>query len=104
RHCLSTVLFPEGTRSRDGRLQALKPGSFQMPADTGIAVQPVAIVGSAAILPKGAWGPLRSGVVEVRVGEPIATAEYAGSAGRKALGDRVRAELLALGVPDSSPP
>ena len=104
RYGLSPVLFPEGTRSPDGRLAPVKPGSLLLPVSIGVPVQPVAIIGSAAIFPKGAGGPVRSGTIEIRVGEPLSTAGLEGSTGRKALADRVRAALLALGVPDGAPP
>jgi 1-acyl-sn-glycerol-3-phosphate acyltransferase len=101
-HHLSPILFPEGTRSRDGRLAALKPGALQFAVSAGVPVQPIAIIGSAPILPKGAWGPHRSGTIEVRVGPPIPTADLRGSAGRKQLTEQVRAALLALGAPDGA--
>ena len=104
RHRKSPMVFPEGTRSRDGRLAPLKAGAFHLPVMLGADVQPLAVLGSGDILPKGAWVPRRGGVIEVRVGEPIPTAGLEGSAGRKHLADRARAALLALGVPDGAPP
>lgn len=104
RHGKSPLVFPEGTRSRDGRLAPLKAGTFHLPVMLGAPVQPIAVLGAAAILPKGAWVPRRGGVIEVRFGEPLPTAGLEGSAGRKALADRARAALLALGVPDGAPP
>src|SRR5262245_9085981 len=103
RYGLSPVLFAEGTRSRDGRLAPLKPGALQLAVATGATVQPIAILGSSAILPKGAWGPRHGGTIEIRVGEPLPTAGLDGSAGRKVVAERLRASLLALGVPDGAP-
>ncbi|MHC5011290.1 MAG: lysophospholipid acyltransferase family protein [Planctomycetota bacterium] len=100
RYALSPIVFPEGTRSRDGRLQVLKPGAFQLAIGSGVAVQPVAILGTHPIMPKGSLGPRRGGTIRVRIGEPIPTADLEGSAGRKHLAVRVREALLALGVPD----
>jgi 1-acyl-sn-glycerol-3-phosphate acyltransferase len=100
RHRLSALVFPEGTRSRSGRLGPMKSGAFYLPVSVGVPVQPFAILGAPEILPKGSWFPHRSGVIEVRVGEPIDAGGLTGSAGRKALADRTRAALLALGVPD----
>src|SRR5262245_30343468 len=100
RYGLSPILFPEGTRSRDGRLAPLKPGALQMAVETRAPVQPIAILGSGAILPKGSWGPRRGGTIEVRVGEPVDAEGLEGSTGRKVLAERLRAALLALGVPD----
>jgi 1-acyl-sn-glycerol-3-phosphate acyltransferase len=98
RHRLTAVLFPEGTRSRDGRLQPLRPGALQLPLEVGVPVQPVLVRGTREIMPKGAWFPRRSGTVEVVVGEPIATEGLAGPTGRKALAARVREAFLALGA------
>lgn len=96
---VAPLVFPEGTRSPDGRLGPLKPGAFLLPLQVGATVVPVAVLGSAAILPKGAWFPRRWGPIEVVAGEPIPTAGLAGSPGRKALADRTRAALLSLGLP-----
>jgi 1-acyl-sn-glycerol-3-phosphate acyltransferase len=100
RHGLSPIVFPEGTRSADGRLQPLKPGAFQLAVDGGFPIHPIAILGTSRIMPKGALGPRRSGPVVVRVGEPIPVEGLRGSAGRKILSARVRDALLALGVPE----
>lgn len=99
---LTPIIFPEGTRSPDGRLQPLKAGSFKLAVEGGFPVQPVAILGTNAIMPKGALGPRRRGRAVMRVGEPIPTAdlkEMKGSTGRKLLAARTYEALLALGVP-----
>ncbi|HEX2227429.1 MAG TPA: lysophospholipid acyltransferase family protein [Candidatus Binatia bacterium] len=67
---ISVVVFPEGTRSLDGRLLPFKRGGLLLAAKTCTPVVPVTIVGSGKILPKGAWR-LRSGTVEVHVSHPI---------------------------------
>jgi 1-acyl-sn-glycerol-3-phosphate acyltransferase len=64
-------LAPEGTRSRDGRLGRLKKGGFILAVDTKTPIVPVAIDGSAGILPKKSK-LVRLGVsVRVRFGSPI---------------------------------
>ena len=105
RRRISPLVYPEGTRSRDGRLQVLKAGAFFLPLRAQVPVQPVAILGSREILPKGAWAPRRGGTIEVRVGDAIPTAGRGGAPSRKALAAEVRASLLALGVPagDATP-
>lgn len=50
---LTMGIFPEGTRSRDGRLQRFKKGSFVLAIETGTRLVPVAVQGGRAILPKG---------------------------------------------------
>ena len=67
---ISVVLFPEGTRTRDGHLQPFKPGGFAVAVATGAPVVPVTLKGSGAIWPPGGLA-LRPGTVEVVFGEPI---------------------------------
>lgn len=67
---ISVVVFPEGTRSPDGRLLPFKRGGFLLAAQTGAPIVPVTISGSYKIMPKGDWR-LRPGIVEVHVSEPI---------------------------------
>ena len=49
----SVLVFAEGTRTRDGKLQAFKRGAFALAARSGIPVLPVTINNSFRILPKG---------------------------------------------------
>jgi len=66
----SIVVFPEGTRTLDGRLQEYKEGGFMLAVKSGCPVVPVAIRGSFDILKKGSF-IARPGEVEVIVGRPI---------------------------------
>jgi 1-acyl-sn-glycerol-3-phosphate acyltransferase len=50
---LSMTIFPEGTRSRDGRLQPLKKGPFYLAMESGCPIVPVTLLGTYEILPKG---------------------------------------------------
>jgi 1-acyl-sn-glycerol-3-phosphate acyltransferase len=72
---ISIVVFPEGTRSRDGRLLPFKKGGFLLAAQTHTDIVPVTILGSAKVLPAGAWR-LRPGAIEVFVDKPMATEGY----------------------------
>ncbi len=70
----SILIFPEGTRSRSGRLGPFRPGIGLLATQAGIPVLPVALVGLEQIRGKSVrW--FRSGVLEVRVGSPIDWAE-----------------------------
>jgi 1-acyl-sn-glycerol-3-phosphate acyltransferase len=68
---ISIVVFPEGTRSRDGKLLRFKKGGFLLAAQAKRPIVPVTINGTRQALPAGAWW-LRDGTVEVTIGEPIA--------------------------------
>lgn len=49
----SVIFFPEGTRSRTGKIQEFKKGAFRFALDIGVPILPVTIVGTKHILPKG---------------------------------------------------
>jgi 1-acyl-sn-glycerol-3-phosphate acyltransferase len=70
---MNVMIFPEGTRSRDGQLLPFKAGAFKLALDAGVPVLPVAITGSAQGMPKGSpW--VRPARLVVRILEPIPTA------------------------------
>ncbi len=68
---VSIYLAPEGTRSRDGRLNALKKGGFHLAKDTGTPIVPVAIKGTIDILPRGTRAMHKGKRVDVTIGAPI---------------------------------
>lgn len=71
----SVLIFPEGTRSRDGSLQEFKTGAVLLAIKAGVPIVPLGFVGSRAVLPKGALLP-RGGEIVIRIGTPMATAHY----------------------------
>jgi len=71
----SVVIFPEGTRSRDGRLQPFKAGAMVLAIKSGVDLVPLGINGTHQVLPKGRI-LARPGRVTIRIGRPIATREY----------------------------
>jgi 1-acyl-sn-glycerol-3-phosphate acyltransferase len=75
RHGKSLAIFPEGTRTPDGRLQALKPGAFKIALRAGVPIVPVTIRGTFKLLPKTTLVP-RPGRVDMFIGQPIDTASY----------------------------
>jgi 1-acyl-sn-glycerol-3-phosphate acyltransferase len=64
------ILYPEGTRSPDGQMQAFKAGAGLFAIELGVPVVPAHIEGTYRILPKGRSVP-RTGPVKVRFGAPL---------------------------------
>ena len=48
----SIMMFPEGTRSKDGRLKQFRPGAFELAIDCDVPVLPILITGTSDALPK----------------------------------------------------
>ena len=90
----SFMIFPEGTRSRTGRLLPFKKGGFVMAIKAQAPVVPVAIRGACAAMRKGS-PVIRPVTVRVRIGEPIEV-DALGSADRHALISRTRRAIEAL--------
>ncbi len=90
----SILIFPEGTRSKDGKLGPFKPGAFVAPIDAGAPVVPVAIDGTARILPAGGFR-VRPGRIRLAVGRPIATAGLE-RRDRRDLAGQVREQIVEL--------
>jgi 1-acyl-sn-glycerol-3-phosphate acyltransferase len=67
---LGMLLFPEGTRSLDGKLLPFKKGAFHLAMEAGIPVVPITIVGSHEAWPKGEMA-LHAGEVVVHFHAPI---------------------------------
>ncbi len=66
----SVMVYPEGTRSPDGRIHPFKRGAFHLAVENGLPVLPVAIRGSRESLPKGR-NVIMPGYIDVVVGAPI---------------------------------
>jgi 1-acyl-sn-glycerol-3-phosphate acyltransferase len=64
------VLFPEGSRSADGRIQEFKPGVGFLAKETGTPVVPMHIRGAYQVMPRGQKIPL-PGPIRVRIGKPM---------------------------------
>lgn len=71
----SLVIFPEGTRSPDGRLQRFKRGGFDLALKSGCDIVPVTIDGSYLIVPKGSL-KINQGSFGIQVGRPISIKPY----------------------------
>jgi 1-acyl-sn-glycerol-3-phosphate acyltransferase len=90
---VSLIIFPEGTRSEDGSLLPFKKGPFVAAIELGIPVVPVAIRGSAAVMPKGGRLGIHPGRVTIHIDPPIQTRGLS-YADREQLRDRVRAAIV----------
>jgi len=89
----SFLVYPEGTRSPDGRLQRFKKGVFVMAIAAGAAIVPISVSGSNKIMPKGKF-VMRPGGVRITFHEAVDTAGYA-IEDRQVIIDRVRQAILA---------
>lgn len=90
----SLVIFPEGTRSRDGELLPFRKGAFVAAIHLGVPIVPVACKGTTRIMPKGKYLSILPGVAELVIGEPIPTAGLSYD-DREQLRETVRATIAA---------
>ncbi|GMY35617.1 1-acyl-sn-glycerol-3-phosphate acyltransferase 1, chloroplastic-like [Fagus crenata] len=67
----SVFFFPEGTRSKDGKLGTFKKGAFSVAAKTKVPVVPITLNGTGKIMPSGMEGILNLGSVKVVIHKPI---------------------------------
>ncbi len=88
----SLVVFPEGTRSRDGLVHPFKKGPFVLAMETGIPVIPIAISGSGRVTPAKRIS-VEPGSIRVAVGDAIHPRSF-GS--KDALLVEVRRRMIAL--------
>ncbi len=72
---LSFLIFPEGTRSPDGRLAAFKRGPFVMAIRAGVHVVPVSVVGAHKIMRKGEFA-IHPGEIVVHFHRPVDASSY----------------------------
>jgi 1-acyl-sn-glycerol-3-phosphate acyltransferase len=90
----SVLIFPEGTRTRDGSLGPFKKGGFHLAVRAGVPIVPVALRGTGVLMPPGSL-LLRSGTMKAIVGEPIPTVGLSDEE-RASLSDRVRGAVQAM--------
>jgi 1-acyl-sn-glycerol-3-phosphate acyltransferase len=83
----TVVIYPEGTRSTDGQVGEFRSGAVRLARDCGVPIVPIAVLGTAEVLPKGAsfisHAPMR-----VRIGQPVDP--------NGASGPELRAQVMAL--------
>lgn len=72
---VSVLIFPEGTRSRDGKIQPFKKGGFVMAIESGVPIVPVVITGTRSLMTKGKFR-VNAGHVRMVIHKPIDTSAY----------------------------
>jgi len=96
----SVLLFPEGTRTRDGKLQPFKRGAFALASEAGVPIIPVAVNNTFGILPKGSW-VVRPADIEVVLGQQILPDRSDGKSGDLELMEKVRKAIEKIYVDQS---
>jgi 1-acyl-sn-glycerol-3-phosphate acyltransferase len=86
-------IYPEGTRSPDGRLYKGKTGVARMALEADVPVIPVAVIGTDKLNPIGSrmWRPHH---VHIRIGEPLDFSRYAGMAGDRFIERSMTDEIM----------
>lgn len=90
----SVILFPEGTRSLDGKLHPFKTGGMVLAIKSGVPLVPVAISGTFSVLPKGKL-LAKPGRVTIRVGAPVET-KGVGAGQKQELAERMHDAVARL--------
>lgn len=91
---VSTVIFPEGTRSLDGEMLPFERGGFLLALKSGVPIVPVGIRGSLGIRKRADW-KVTPGTITVTYGRPIQIADFTVRS-RDELADKVRMQIAAL--------
>jgi 1-acyl-sn-glycerol-3-phosphate acyltransferase len=86
---ISVLVFPEGTRSKTGEVQAFKRGAFYLAAHSGYPIVPITINGTNKIMPKGTF-KLKRGTIYLHFDKPIPTNTVKSKQDEIALMEKVR--------------
>lgn len=86
------LFFPEGHRSRNGRLQRFHSGAFKLATETGIKIVPLCIKGTSEILPPGRWW-FKPGRVRVKALEPVDPKRFTEPAAHRKLRKIIKARM-----------
>ena len=90
---ISVLLFPEGTRSPDGKIQGFKMGAFKLARENSVEILPVVIEGTGTALPKKSMLLRKRSIFAVSIGKPISMAE-AGGESLEEKKEKVRHEMI----------
>ena len=98
----SIMMFPEGTRSPDGRLRAFKPGAFLLAQRARVPLLPIVVSGTAAALPKHGFVLRGRHAIRIRVLEEIPWSSFAEKPVERVLEDVHALFAVALGEPPAT--
>lgn len=90
----SIIIFPEGTRTKDGQVGSFKKGAFKLALDAKATIVPVGIIGSYDSQPTGNW-IIRPGVLKINFGKPIYYDQYQ-ELSINQLSEKIKQEIIQL--------
>ncbi len=88
----TVLFFPEGHRSRDGRLHRFYAGAFHLAVQSGYPIVPLCIVGTDILLPPGR-SYLKPARVRLRILPPVDSRRFSGEHAHRQLRQQVREEM-----------
>jgi len=90
----SVLLFPEGTRSLDGKVHRFKKGGLLLGIETNLPTVPMACCGTSEVVTKGSWA-MTPRPIQLRIGKPVATRDLTYK-DRNWFAEQLREEVIAL--------
>ncbi len=90
---VSVLLFPEGTRSPDGKIHAFKMGAFKLARDNKVEILPIVVDGTGQALPKKSWLIKKKSTFVVSIGKPVSLENFADSSMEEAK-EKIRHEMI----------
>jgi 1-acyl-sn-glycerol-3-phosphate acyltransferase len=75
RNGVSVMIFPEGTRTKDGNIGSFKKGGFVLAIESGVPILPIIIHGTYSVMPRSRL-LIKPGKVTLEIGEPVVTSGY----------------------------
>lgn len=90
---VSVLLFPEGTRSPDGKIHAFKMGAFKLARDNKVQILPVVVDGTGQALPKRSWLIKKKSAFIVSIGKPVSLDDFADASMDEAK-EKIRHEMI----------
>lgn len=90
---VSVLLFPEGTRSPDGKIHAFKMGAFKLARDNKIEILPIVVDGTGQAMPKKSWLIKKKSTFIVSIGKPVSLDDFADSSMDEAK-EKIRHQMI----------